>query len=120
MSASVNMDSHASSSRSHPKTSTDATSIKKEISSASVEQTSNTWIKDMEGGILKACANWKRAEFCTSVFPDNIARYDAKEGTEKYLTYALVSISLCNGEESTLTMSSEPHLQEIRRLKVAL
>lgn len=120
MSASVNMDGHASSSPSHPKTPTDATSTKKEVSSASVEQTSNTWIKDMEGGILKACANWKRAEFCTSVFPNNIARYDANEGTEKDLTHALVSIYLCNGEESTLTISSGPHLQEIRALKVAL
>ncbi|KAL9128406.1 MAG: hypothetical protein Q9175_007532 [Cornicularia normoerica] len=57
------MDKHASSSHSHPETSTDATSISEAGSSASaVEQDLSAWAQKNAAGLLKAIADWKRAK----------------------------------------------------------
>lgn len=105
------MDNHASSSRSHPKTLTDATSTGKGYSPSSAEQALNTWVEDNAQMILKAMATLKRAKLGICMCPRTVARYSSTDGTEEDLRSTLVSESAQREEETALTTSQEPHLQ---------
>lgn len=87
------MNDHASSSRSPPKTSTDADRSSDESASVSLEQELVAWGDRNLQSLLKDFVTGKKSKIGVAMCPNTVTRCIAKEGTDEDLRFILVSIS---------------------------